>query len=131
MSKCPPEQQTTHKTNHKSRNAAEGGILEAALIGTKVAIIISNHPPTMTVIIEDQGKAKSAPWSFQKELYRDLWNPTATKTPFKIPSNPTHETSTKKVAVTILLRYPNARSIPIVFLLSDTERTVTTPIPAI
>ena len=44
-----------------SRNAADGGTFEAALIGTKVAIIISNHPPTKTVIIDTQGSEKSAP----------------------------------------------------------------------
>ena len=66
-------------------------------MGTKVAIIISNQPPIMTLIIEDQGKAKSAPWSFQKELYRDLWKPIATKTPNIDNKKPTKKNLPNKV----------------------------------
>ena len=50
------------------RSAAEGGILEALLTGTAVAIKTTSHPAKNSPTVEAQGNAKATPSSFHTAL---------------------------------------------------------------
>lgn len=52
-----------------ARSAAEGGILEALLTGTAVAIRTTSHPAKKSPTVEAHGNAKATPSSFHTALY--------------------------------------------------------------